>query len=240
MTWNRQQYEDRIRDRLGDLGILQHISETSIPLSLEAALATFTKDRPREHRQTFSGDGANQTFDLGGDDAWAAGWSRVDSVEHPTGNIPKTLLNSHDWSTDLNDLLIISAPATGAGNIIVRHSALWDFPDDDASDDTNPIPEVYTQAIADLAASRISRGKATEYARQQSTSVAGDLFVRDPAPLFQAAADWRKEYESTVIGRPDTEDGATQVAMAVETVDVFPASIFHRQADYISDEALGD
>ena len=38
MGHTRQQYEDHIRARLGDLGVVQHISETSIPSALEAAL----------------------------------------------------------------------------------------------------------------------------------------------------------------------------------------------------------
>ncbi len=236
MTWSRQQYEDRIRDRLGDLGVLQHISETQIPLALERAIATFTKDKPRVAIKTFSGDGSLQTFDLTTDPDWQDGWSRIKSTEHPTGDIPKTFLDSHGWEESEGELRITTAPAAGTDNIAVRFTALWAYPDDDPSDDLNPIPEVYAHAVADLSAAHVARGKAGEFARQQSTSVAGDLFQRDAAPLYEAATAWTKAYEATVLGR--SEDAAPQAVLDQSDVDVFPASLFHRRSDYISDEAL--
>lgn len=240
MTWSRQQYEDRIRDRLGDLGVLQHISEERIPLALERAISTFTKDRPREASQSLSGDGTVQTFDLTADTSWVADWSRIISVEHPTGDIPRTLVDSHQWFLEDGNLIFVPVPASGTNNIKVRFTAAWAFPDDVPSDDLNPIPEVYSQAIADLSAAHVARGKANEYARQQSTSVAGDLFARDAGPLFDAARGWEQSYKDTVLGRADKAGQASQTAMAVTDVDVFPASVFHRRADYIEAEALGD
>ncbi len=243
MTWSRQQYEDRIRDRLGDLDILQHIAETRIPLALESALSTFTKDRPRQASQLFSGTGTDQTFDLTTSADWVDGWSRVISVEHPTGNIPRTQIDSHDYFTEAEgataDLIFHTPPAGGTDNIKVTFRAAWDYPDDTPSDDTNPIPEIYSQAVANLASAYVARGKANEFARQQSTSVAGDLFQRDATPLYEAAAGLETAYKDTVLGRPESEDTASQLAMAVSDVDVFPASVFHRREDYISDEALG-
>ncbi len=238
MTWSRQQYEDRMRDRLGDLGILQHIAETSIPLALERAIATFTKDRPRIAIASFSGDGTNQTFDLAAEPDWQNAWSRIESIEHPTGDIPKTFLDSHGWEESDGELRITSAPATGTDNVVVRFLALWAFPDDDPSAEPNPIPEVYAHAIADLGAAGMARSKGAEYARQVSTSVAGDLFQRDPEPLFSAAADLTKSYEATVLGRPAGDDASPQVVLDQSDVDVFPASLFHRRSDYIRDESL--
>lgn len=238
MTWSRQQYEDRIRDRLGDLGVLQHISETQIPLALERAVATFTKDRPRVATQLFDGDGANQTFDLTVDPDWQDGWSRIKSIEHPTGIIPKAFLDSHGWEESDGELRITTPPATGTDNVAVRFNALWAFPDDDPGAEPNPIPEVYAHAVADLSAAHVARGKAVEFARQQSTSVAGDLFQRDAEPLFSAASAWTKSYEATVLGRPAGDETSPQVVLDQSDVDVFPASLFHRRSDYISDEAL--
>jgi hypothetical protein len=238
MTWSRQQYEDRIRDRLGDLGILQHLEETAIPLALEAAIATFSKDRPAALTGTLSGDGTTQAFDLTTFTGWQPGWSRITSIEHPTGNIPRTTLDSQDYHVedDENTLELEEPPADGTDNIKVRFTGIWAFPDDDPTDDDPAIPEVYAHAIADLAASRTIRGKAVEFARQQSTSVAGDLFQRDAGPLFQAADALKTNYEQTVLGRPADENTASPVAMAVADVDVFPASVFHRREDYIREE----
>lgn len=244
MVWSRQQYEDRMRDHLGDLGIIQHIPETSIPLALERALATFTKDRPRTAAHLLSGDGSTQSFNLlTGPTAapdWQDGWSRIQTIEHPTGDIPKTYLDrGHDWNLEDGVLEFTDAPATGTNNIKIRHTALWDFPDDDPSDDVNPIPEIYAHAIAALAASNLIRGKAVEFARQASTSVAGDLFQRDPEPLFTAAKELKSEYEDTVLGRSGDETTPSQLGYAVADVDVFPAALLHTRAEIIAEETLG-
>lgn len=238
MTWSRQQYEDRIRGHAGDLGLLQHLEDTQITTALERALATFTNDKPRTAAQTFSGDNTTQTFDLTAAADWTAGWSQVASVEHPTGEIPKKFIDAHKWThdTDTDDLLIHDAPEAGTDNIKVRFTALWAHPDDDPSDDTNPIPEIYAQAIAELAAHHVIHAKATEFARQHSQSVAGNLYTRDAAPLFEAARNLKKAYEETVLGRPAGAGTASQIGLAVTDVDVFPDALLHTRDEVIAEE----
>jgi len=239
MGHSRQQYEDRIRARIGDLGLIQHIEETQIPLGLEDALLRFSKDKPRVTSQKLSGDGTTQLFDLTVDADWALSWSRVLEIEHPTGDVPRTIVDSHGYEVDdETDLLTLTlAPVTGVDNIRVKFTATYPFPDDTTT--TDLIADVYFNAIAAKAASTILRAKAAEYARRQSTSVAGDLFRFDPADLFEGANALSKVYTDTVLGRPEGEGVKAQVAMAVSDVDVFPASLFHRRTDYIEDEALG-
>ena len=239
MGHSRQQYEDRIRARIGDLGLIQHIAETQIPLGLEDALLRFSKDKPRVVSQLFSGDGANQLFDLTLDSAWELSWSRIIEVEHPTGSIPRVIVDSHGYEVDeeTNLLTMILAPVTGVDNLKIKFTSTYPFPDDTKT--TDLIADVYFNAIAAKAASTILRAKAAEYARRQSTSVAGDLFRYEPADLFEGANALSKVYTDTVLGRPEGEGVKGQVAMAVSDVDVFPASLFHRRTDYIEDEALG-
>lgn len=241
MGHTRQQYEDHIRARLGDLGVVQHISETSIPSALEAALATFSRDRPATRTHLFDGDGSTRTFDLLTGTAWQPGWSRLVRVEHPVGSIPPDLIDSQYWYTDETEttatLTLHEAPATGSDNLRITYLSTWPTPGDDP--DTDTIPPLYFPAVCAKAAGEIARSKAVEYARQQSTSVAGDLYQRDASSLFEAARLLDKEYETTVLGRPDTPESAPNIGMAVIDVDVFPASLYHRRADYISDEALG-
>ena len=242
MTWSRQQYEDRIRAHLGDLDVIQHVGETRIPLALETALATFTKDKPRVAAGTLDGDGTAQTFDLPtllAADGWVDGWSTVLSIEYPTGNLPKTYVDYNATAIEDGTLYFADTPAAGTNNIRIRFNAAWAFPDDDPSDDTSLIPEVYAHAIAAKAAAQITRGIANEYAREQSNSVAGNLFTRDPSGLFEAARELEKQYKDTVLGRPTESGSATQVAMATLDVDVFPASVFHRREEYIDEEAYG-
>ncbi len=240
MGHTRSQYEDRIRARLGDLGLLQHIEETQIPLGLEDAILVFQKDRPRKATDsTFDGDGTIQTFDLTLVADWVPGWSRITTVEHPTGVIPRTVVDSHDYEVDEeeDDLIFHVAPVAGTNNIKITFTAAWPFPDDTAA--TDLIPDVYFQAVTAKAAGTILRAKAHEFARQESTSVAGDLFRRDAGPLYQGANELDKVYTDTVLGRPAGEDTKSQVAIAVSDVDVFPASLFHRRDTYIAEEALG-
>lgn len=239
MGHTRTQYENAIRGRLGDLGLLQHIDETQIPIALEDALLTFSKDRPRRVSGTFSGDGTTQTFDLSTLTGWATGWSRVASVEYPAGEIPPRILDSHRYTVDeeSDDLVIYFAPDAGADNIKIRFFATYPFPNDTA--DTDLVADVYYPAITAKAGANTLRAKANEFARQQSTSVAGDLFRRDAEPLFRGASLLEKVYTDTVLGRPTGEGDSKQVALAVGDVDTFPDSLFHRRSDYIAREGRG-
>jgi hypothetical protein len=238
MTWSRQQYEDAIRAHLGDLGVLQHIDDTRIPLALRRALATFSKDKPRVTTAALDGTGTARTFDLTAEADWQTGWSRVETVEHPTGQIPKDYLDSHTWEVDdeTGTITFNEAPAAGTGNLRVRYTTTWPMPDDDPSDDTAPLHDVFAEAIAELAASIIIRGVANEYARQQSTSVQGNLYVRNPTDLYAAAGSLKKAYEETVLGRPAGAGTASAVAIAVTDVDVFPDSLFHTRQETLDEE----
>ena len=70
---------------------IQLVPATSIPIALEAALAEYATDFPREQAETFAGDGALYEFDLntaGTPDAiddWIDRWSWLIRVEYPTG-----------------------------------------------------------------------------------------------------------------------------------------------------------
>lgn len=238
MTWSRQQYEDAVRNHCGDLGILQHLEDSRIPLALRRALATFSKDKPRIAAATFSGDNTTRTFDLTGEADWQPGWSRVESVEHPTGEIPKRHVDSHYWhhDDDTDTISFNDAPAVGTNNIRIRYTATWPLPDDAPADDAPPLHEVFSEAIAELTASLVIRGVAIEYARQQSQSVQGNLYQRDPASLFSAATDLKKSYEQTVLGRPANETTASAIAMDVVDVDVFPDALLHTRDEVIEEE----
>lgn len=228
------QYDDRIRNRLGDLGVAQHFRGEATTLALEAALGTFSNDHPREITQTIAGDSATYNLDL--DDGAAAGqefisgWSRITAVEYPAGERqPEYLEETYDW-LEVHDAgtnylrLINTTPATGE-NVKVTYTAPWPYPTDTATDD--PLPTVYADAVAALAASQMAYAKGTKLAAQQSTSVVGQINANNPEALFTAAAGLRKAYETTVLGRPASAGAAPQIGYAVTEVDVFPDAIFH-------------
>lgn len=231
MGHTRTQYLDRIRNRLGDLNIIQHLAAAPFDLALEEALATYTKDQARYASFTATGDGSAYTYDLtaDADQPWVPGFSRVVDVEHPTGNRRRTMVDSRGYAErDGTVTLLDVTPASGAG-LLIRYTTTWPHPDDDAA--TDLIPDVHFPAVTALAAAQLARGKAVEFARRQSNSVAGTAVTLDPQPLFDAARHLEKVYTDTVLGRSDTAGGGTSsgVAMAVSDMDIFEHTLFHRR-----------
>lgn len=229
-----QQYEDRIRSRLGDFGILQLLDGAQIPLALELALATFSKDNPRIAAQTFTGDGATYTFDLTADAAaptFDPDWSRIISVEYPTGNRDRSYLDPHDWTVDqiLGEVTLLEATPAAGETVEIRYTATWPYPTDTAGDD--PIGDIWFNAVCSLAAAEVARGKGAEFARRQSNSVAGDLIQQDPTPLFEAARLLEKAYTDQILGRASSGDGPPQIGFAVTEIDHLPDALFHSRID---------
>ena len=237
MGLSAEQYEDRIRAKLGDLGVLQLIGAEPLPIHLESALRQFSIDRPRVSEQTFDGDGAAYDFDLTADadaDAWVPGWSRVIEVEYPAGEREQAayILDEADWDlvragTTGDGVVRLESitPDTGTDNVAIRYTTMWPHPTADAA--TDEIPDAYGDAVAALAASKAIRAKAIEAARKQSATVRGERFDLDPEALFKAAAEAAKEYSDIVLGRPDGPSAPPQIAYATTELDVFPDAIFH-------------
>lgn len=232
MGHTRQQYEDRIRQHLGDFGIRQTIADGTIPIVLEDALARLSSDKPRRAAQTFAGDAATFEFDLtvdGAAPAYVVSWSRVIDVEYPSGQrVPTYLGGLTEWvETDGVVRLLTSTPGA-TESVVIRYASPWPFPTDDPADD--PLPDLWFQAVCSLAAARAARGKAVEFARKQSNTVAGTTYQNDPSPLFEAARELEAVYRDTISGSlPGDEGGTGSLAMAVQTMDVFGDTVlFHR------------
>lgn len=232
MGHTRQQYEDRIRQRLGDFGIRQTVVEASIPLVLEDAFARLSSDRPRRSAQTFPGDGVAFEFDLTADalaDSFVVAWSRVTSVEYPAGSrIPEYLDAFSQWTEADGTVRLLEATPSVGQTVVIRYVSPWPYPTDDPADD--PLPDLWFQAVCSLAAGRAARAQAVEFARKQSNSIAGTTYQQDPSPLFEAARELEAVYSSTITGAlPGDSDAGSVVAMAVQTMDVFGDTVlFHR------------
>jgi len=228
------QYDDRIRARLGDLGVLQHFQNAATSLALEAAINQFSNDHPREVTQTLTGDGSTYDFDLDTDadagDEYINGWSRISLVEYPAGERdPEYLDEYYGWryiyTSGTNYLRLVEDTPSSAETVQVTYTAPWPYPTDTAADDK--IPAIFADAVSALAASILATSKATELAAQQSTSVLGQLSPTNPEPLYSAASALRKAYETTVLGRPDDAGAPPQIGYAESEIDVFPNAIFH-------------
>lgn len=230
MGRSRQQYEDRIRSRLGDFGVLQHVTEAQIPLALEDAINQLSIDRPREAVQTFPGDDTAYTFDLTADTtapAWQPGWSRILELEYPAGERDRRLLDLTEARVDDAGILTLrlTTPATGE-NLAIRYTTIWTAPADDPADD--PIPDIYFNPVCSLAGSRLARWKGTEFARQQSVAVAGTVVPRNASDLFAAADGLARAYTDIVLGRPD-DAGNNPPAMITISPETFPDTLFHQR-----------
>lgn len=234
MGHTRQDWEDRIRARLGDHGVLQTIDTSRIALGLEEGLAILASDRPREITQTFNGDGDTYDFNLTGtgDDAFIDRWSQIVYVEYPAGQrIPVYLEARRYMVLPASDTvrLLVDTPTTGTGNVKITYTARYPYPTDTATDDD--VPGAWFEAVAALCASRAARDQAVAFARKQSAHVAGQQYERDPAPLFTAAKALKATYDQLVLGVGDGTGGGTssEIGYAVSDVDVFPNALFHRR-----------
>ena len=227
----RQEWEDRIRAHLGDHGVIQHVSPTKIPFALETALAILSGDRPYEADATLAGDSSTYDLTL---TSWEDRWSRVLQVEYPTGQRTPIFLEDRRYTVlrgTTTFRLLEDIPITGE-SAKVTYSIRWPMPDDTSG--TDKIPTPWFEAVTSLAASRLVKSTAVEWARQTSAHVAGLTVDRDPQPLFSAAAMLKGMYDEVVLGIPESAAGTaaearSEIAYAQDDVDVFPDAIFRRR-----------
>lgn len=229
-----QEWEDRVRDRLGDLGVIQHIPTERIPFSIDSALAILAVDKPREVKQTFAGDGSTYDFTLTDAD-WIQGdggdpWSRITAVEFPIGNREPTYIELRRVTVlkgTLTFRFLIDTPASGQ-SADVWYSTKWPFPTDTATVDK--VPDTWFEGVCSRAAAEAASSQAGEYARKQRNSVAGDFFDLDYEALRTAARDLRAHYDKIVLGKPMDSDGGDSgsvIGYAISDVNVFPNALFH-------------
>lgn len=225
-----RQWEDDVRARAGDLGVLQVIEDTLIPAAIAAALARFSRDDPLVATQTFAGDGTTFTFDLTADTAagYAIGWSSVSRVEWPAGQRIPTYVDLHDWRVDsAGQLTLLRDTPTSGQNVVVEHSRRYPQPGDSAA--TDLVPDPLFEPVVGLACARLLRARAARMAQDSSVSVHGAFFNLDPAPLFDAARLLEEEYRTTVLGPAAgaVGDEGGPIGYAVSDFDVSAGYLFH-------------
>lgn len=225
-----QQWEDRIRGRLGEAGVLQQMPDANLELAIESALAHLGQDLARESIETFAGDGTTYEFVLPG---WVDPGSRVLDVEYPAGDRDRNFLGRADWyvAAGTSTITLINDTPAATETLAVRYTTPgYPFPDDTAA--TDVVPDHLFPAVSALAASYAVHDRAVEFASKRSGTVAGVAVTREPDGLFEAARNLKKTYDEVVNGIEPSDDGdgaGTPALSITETTEVFPFSLFHRR-----------
>jgi len=143
MGHTRQQWEDRIRARLGDLGVVQAVPATRIPFALETAFAVVSTDRPYELVATLTGNGALYDLTL---TSWEDRWSRIIRVEYPAGEKEPVYLEARDYLVlpGTTTFRLRSAVPTATETAKITYGARWPTPTDTASVDKIPTARFVT------------------------------------------------------------------------------------------------
>lgn len=233
MGWTKRQYEDRIRARLADLGVIQQIETIRIPMALEEALSVFMRDHPRVASRTVTGDGTTYTFALTAVSGapWINGLSRLVDVEYPAGQRRREYIDARHIDERDGTVTLVDDTPSATESVVFRFTTSWPTPTDD--DTVDVIPEPFRLGVVSKAAAILARTAGVELARRRSTSVAGELIDHDPAPLFSAANELDRVYDRLVNGDVTGPGGSmapSPVAMAVTDVQpIFPRSLFHQR-----------
>ena len=171
--------------------------------AIQLALRRVNRDRPLREVTEFVGDG---TQDYAVPTAYVKGFSRVESVEHPAGEIPPKILDIDlDWmeyedptATPKSRILFISRTPIATEEIratITRPHSLTNDAATSTVDDQNSY-----QAIVYKALSNIFRAKGSKFLESNDAVIAADTVdygAKGQSFLF-LAGEWNAEYKSVV------------------------------------------
>jgi hypothetical protein len=179
-----------------------HLTNDDLEGALTAALATYTRARPRLVVAALSGDGTS--YDLALPGGWVWGLSRLASVEYPAGEQVPTVLEADDYGIyeavlggqPVRALRFRGTPESGTDNIIARYTTRHVH-----NDEISTIPIDDLDPVLSLAASYGAEALAAWSARQSEPTIAADVVMRDGVQKWRdVAAMLRKRYEAVVGG----------------------------------------
>jgi len=180
------------------------LSNAEINQAVGQALRTFSRDRPRLVTGAISGDGSATAFRL--PRLWVQGFSGVPEVEYPTGNTPRTVIESEEWEI-LDSVLgtqptrLFSfrngAPASGTDNIRLRYTTVHRHDDEQDS-----IPPNDLDAFLWLASSYCAATLAARQANSSDSTIAADsVNYRDGESRWRSVAKYYQGLYDQHLGR---------------------------------------
>lgn len=146
----------RVRQTLMDTSSSNpSLTTAEVTQAIEAAVKTYSRDRPRTEVAAYTCDGTSVDFRLPG--RWVHGFSSVIDIEHPAGEQARALLDPLDYEvldTTLGGIprrLIHFphvTPAAGTDNLLIRYTARHEH-----TDERDSVPATDYDAFVWLAAS---------------------------------------------------------------------------------------
>jgi hypothetical protein len=151
------------------------ISEAQQDSAIATAVARYGADRPRNKAEDLTPVSGNLLALPAG---WQAGFSRLQSIEYPIGEVPPTLIEADQWSmylgTSAEQIAVTSALPAGStvrANYTIRHVV-------DDSTDTIPAEDRY--AVACFAAASLCDQLAAFYANDSDSTIQADTAKSEP------------------------------------------------------------
>lgn len=188
------------------------------------ALAQYSIDRPR----SVAVDLTPSTYYLplpAALDGWVSGWSRIESIEAPSGQTPSVRLANGSWVltrdavTPATQVVLMPFTLTAGQKARVFFTATWPTPTTVAADDL--VPSVAFLPICSLAAAMCCWSLATEAARSRQGAMPTDFVDGSDRArnLLDVAAGMRVIYNTFIgLGVADGESSQSKGLRSIRMV----------------------
>jgi len=170
------------------------LSDAEVDQALDAALRTYSSDRPWLIVEALSGDGSTYDFSL--PRLWVHGFSAIQEIEYPAGSQNRDLLEDGDWEIlegvlgiqPTRKLRFASTPESGTDNIVVTYTTRHVH-----TDELDSVPPDDFTALTWLAASYAARTLSAHMAASSDPTVGADAVNHRDGQIRWASV--AKEFE---------------------------------------------
>jgi hypothetical protein len=238
-THDYSAYITAISDKVRDDAL--KLTASQLKEALTSALAEHQKVAPNRLAFSVIGDGTGAQLlssVLGG--YWKPGFTFIEQVEYPTGNLPPSILDGDDWSVyddgtaqDASNLKLqfLSAKPSATETFIVTASCQMERPEVGAQN--FPDNQKTFEALTLLAASYAAVMLAAVYAQTTDSSIGADVvnYGDKSSRYLTVAKQLRRAYNLLMFGAEDPPSGVRAV-LSEKTVDMLTQEgspyLFHR------------
>lgn len=181
-----------------------NLSDAEMTQAFSTALKEYGRDRPHIAVGALSGDGSTAEFGL--PRLWVWGLSALREVEYPTGNTPRTILDSEEAYEILDGVLGPqptrrlsfggNPPDSGTGNVLVRYTTAHIH-----TDEQDTIPAADYDAVCMLAGAYAAEMMSGKMAASSDSTIAADsVNYRDGEQRWRSVAKTLRERYAKLVG----------------------------------------